>query len=145
MARTLMAAFVLVVLLTLACAPRQTREVTTAEVVPLYEKEEAEAVPMQPAQPIQTVPVVPAQEVTGKTPGFRVQIFASETNDGAERMASQARFRVTEGVYVEYIYPYYKVRVGDCASREAADGLKARLVSMGYRDAFVVPTQINIR
>lgn len=78
-----------------------------------------------------------------KVPGYRVQIFASSTNEGAERVASEARFKFTEQVYVEYEPPYYKVRVGDYKNRSDAEILREKAKSLGYPDAWIVQTEVN--
>jgi hypothetical protein len=93
--------------------------------------------PYVPPQP--ETPVMAPQKVYG----FRVQIFASSTKDGAERVAGDARAVFTERVYVEYIAPYYKVRVGDFLTAEDVERLKDKALSMGYRGAFIVETMVT--
>jgi hypothetical protein len=95
------------------------------------------AEPYVPPQP--ETPVMAPQKVYG----FRVQIFASSTRDGAERVAGDARAVFSEPVYVEYIAPYYKVRVGDLLTAEDVEQLKDRALSMGYRGAFIVETMVT--
>lgn len=122
----------------MACAPKPVaREPAPVEVVPLYEREEPEA---------RAFPEVVRTEPGRPTPlasGFRVQIGAFARQDGAEQRAAQARFQFAERVYVEYIYPYYKVRVGDSRTREEAEELRRRAISLGYHDAFIVPAAIT--
>lgn len=93
--------------------------------------------PYIPAQP--ETPVPAPQTVYG----FRVQIFASSTEENASRVAMDARDIFTERVYVEYIAPYYKVRVGDYLTREEVEPLKNRALSAGYRGAFIVETMVT--
>jgi hypothetical protein len=78
-----------------------------------------------------------------KVYGFRIQIFASSTGDNANRVASDARSVLTEPVYVDYIAPYYKVRVGDCLTYEDAEVLKNRVLRQGYHGAFIVETMVT--
>ncbi len=92
-------------------------------------------VPAPPAVPSPTKPV--------KVLGFRVQLFASSTQKNAERVADDARNTFKEHIYVEYAAPYYKVHVGDCLTREEAQVLKNKALSLGYRGAFVVETTIS--
>ncbi len=92
--------------------------------------------PYVPAQPEQ--PAAAPQKVYG----FRVQIFASSTEENASRIASDAREVFTDRVYVEYVSPYYKVRVGDYLTREEIEPLKNKALSLGYRGAFVVETMV---
>jgi hypothetical protein len=46
-------------------------------------------------------------------------------------------------VYVEFIDPYYKVRVGDFAGQEAAQPALAEVRGLGYADAWAVRTTIK--
>lgn len=86
----------------------------------------------------------PTQTPTGtKVPGYRVQIFASSTQEGADKVASEARFKFTEQVYVEYEPPYYKVRLGDYKNRSDAEILREKAKNLGYLDAWIVQTEVN--
>ena len=79
-------------------------------------------------------------------PGFRVQIFASNDVTRAreiEQLASQ-QFPA-EGVYLVYDPPSYKVRVGNCAEKIAADALKYKVIKLGYRDAWVVKDNVIVK
>lgn len=75
--------------------------------------------------------------------GFRVQIFASNTEENASRVATDARQVFTDPVYIEYVAPYYKVRVGDYLTREEIEALKNKALSLGYRGAFIVETMVT--
>lgn len=79
----------------------------------------------------------------GSVYGFRVQIFASSTERNAMKIVDDARAAFSGRVYVEHVAPYYKVRIGDCLTREDAEALKTKAVSLGYRGAFIVETMIN--
>ncbi len=84
------------------------------------------------------------QTPTGtKVPGYRVQIFASSTQEGADKVASEARFKFTEQVYVEYEPPYYKVRLGNYKNRSDAEILREKAKNLGYLDAWIVQTEVN--
>ena len=93
--------------------------------------------PYVPPQP--ESPVMSPQKVYG----FRVQIFASSTEENATRVASDAREVFTDRVYVEYVAPYYKVRVGDYLTHEEVEPLKNKALSLGYRGAFIVETMVT--
>jgi hypothetical protein len=90
--------------------------------------------PMQPE-----TPVMAPQRVYG----FRVQIFASSTEENATRVATDAREVFNDRVYVEYVAPYYKVRVGDYLTHEEVEPLKNKALSLGYRGAFIVETMVT--
>ncbi|UCD19500.1 MAG: SPOR domain-containing protein [candidate division WOR-3 bacterium] len=93
-------------------------------------------------------PYVPAQpEPPVSTPqtiyGFRVQIFASNTEENATRVAEDARGAFNDRVYIEYVAPYYKVRIGDYLTREDIEPVKNKALSLGYRGAFIVETMVT--
>jgi hypothetical protein len=77
--------------------------------------------------------------------GYRVQVVA--TPDFAVAGAEAARVKELLGgrypVYVEFIDPYYKVRVGDFAGQEAAQPALAEVRGLGYADAWAVRTTIK--
>lgn len=95
------------------------------------------AEPYVPAQP--ESPVMAPQRVYG----FRVQIFASSTEENATRVAGDAREAFNDRVYVEYVAPYYKVRVGDYLTHQEVEPLKNKALSLGYRGAFIVETMVT--
>ena len=86
--------------------------------------------------------------------GYRVQLFSSRDKQEADSEHRRAidwweRNRYDENleqppIYVEYEQPYYKVRLGDYRSREAAAS-DAKKVSRTFRGAFVVPAIVNTR
>jgi hypothetical protein len=131
MKRLIALAFVLVMFAGAGCVPRKTTKVVSpGQDYSLYDME----------QPSNGSTITP----TGATaPGYRVQIFASSTNEGAEKIASEARFKFTERVYVEYDAPYYKVRVGDYKNRSDAEILKQKAINVGYSDAWIAQTEVN--
>jgi hypothetical protein len=110
--------------------------------------EEQPAMPLPPAPPavkeevytpLETPTAAPAQVL-----GFRVQIFASSTDKGANRVADDARAAfANQSVYVDHIVPYYKVRIGDCLTREEADVLRKQALNLGFDGAFIVETMIT--
>jgi cell division septation protein DedD len=75
--------------------------------------------------------------------GYRVQIGAYDNQAEANAMANRARGVLTRSVYVQYVAPYYKVRVGDFTSKYEATQYKNQLRSGTYRDAWVVESEIN--
>lgn len=108
---------------------------TQEEVVIIPPPVEERSVPAPIAEP----PVMAPQKVYG----FRVQIFASSTEENASHVAADAREVFNERVYVEYVAPYYKVRVGDYLTSEEVEPLKNKALSLGYRGAFIVETMVS--
>ena len=145
----LMVAAVIVASLVGSCA----RRVPEAEV--MFEEEEEEwalaeekpiefeevAVPETTEIVLEPEPVVP--QPPRQVYGYRVQVIAASRESTALKMSEAARLRFDERVYVDYEPPYYKVRVGDCYTKEEAQALRERAVEEGYTDAFIVEIMIN--
>jgi cell division protein FtsN len=77
-------------------------------------------------------------------PGWRIQIFAARDEATAAGMGRRAGDAVAGvPVYVEAEGPWFKVRLGDFATREAAEPLRERLVGLGWTEAWAVRTSIH--
>ncbi len=89
---------------------------------------------------------IPRAAVHGSDPifGFRVQIFAASNRAAAESEVANVRDTLGQDeVYIESEPPYFKVRIGNFRTREAAEGLMETLKSYGYETPFVVQTRID--
>lgn len=77
--------------------------------------------------------------------GFRVQIFSASNRPSADiaRQRAQDLF-VRDDIYVEFEPPFYKVRIGDFTSREAAQRFVDTARQHGYETPFLVETQIRV-
>lgn len=111
-------------------------------------EEEIEEIIEEPIEEIYEEETVLEHEVISppeaiETLGFRVQIHAFQAKSGADSAADKARFQFPEKVYVDYVSPYYKVRVGDCMTRAEAEMLRARARQLGYTGAFIVETMVK--
>jgi hypothetical protein len=77
--------------------------------------------------------------------GFRIQILATNDISKASLFELEAaeRFKF-EGhkTYLLFEAPLYKIRVGDCKTRQEADKLRDLAKKYGYREAFLVKTKI---
>ncbi len=117
---------------------------TAAEVESLRQRAKNQGYPE--AFIVRTGIEVSRAEIYGPDPvdGYRVQIFAASSRAAAE--AEKANVRDTLGqddVYIESEPPYFKVRIGNFITREAAEGLMERLKAYGYDTTFVVRTRIT--
>lgn len=109
--------------------------------------------PILPPPITETPPMITEEPITPTPPpptpapatilGYRVQIFASSTQQNASRVAGDARTTFGNAIYVDHVPPYYKVRVGNCLTKQEADVLKGKALQAGYRGAFVVETMIT--
>ncbi len=76
--------------------------------------------------------------------GYRVQVFAARDRDVAADAVGRLREQqVADPVYMEWVDPWYKVRVGDFTDRESAERLRDRLVELGFPEAWIVRTTIR--
>lgn len=126
-------------------APPVIEEEPIAPMPPI--EEEIAVIPPPTEEPVTVIPPVEETPAPSRPPeqilGFRVQVFASATNENASRVADDAQATLGENAYVEHIAPYYKVRVGDCLTREDAEILKNKALRYGYTGAFIVETTIT--
>ena len=82
----------------------------------------------------------------GTSQGFRVQICALSDEERAKEIQRDAILKfINEEVYLIYDSPYYKVRVGNCLTRQEADKLQQFAVEKGFDDAWVVRTKITLK
>jgi len=75
--------------------------------------------------------------------GFRVQVFSASSRQAADEAQTLARERLGRSdVYVEFEPPFFKVRVGNFATRGEAEALVSHAKDKGYETPFPVQTQI---
>ncbi|MEJ5307419.1 MAG: SPOR domain-containing protein [candidate division WOR-3 bacterium] len=112
--------------------PTQQPSVVIVEEEPKVEQPKLEIVEEQP--------VDTAQKSTQQTvvTEYKVQIFATYDEAKAYKVRDEAKAKFTEDVYVEYIPPYYKVRIGHFKTKEDADRFRDLVKDKGYSDAFTV-------
>ncbi len=128
-------AMVFLAMMVSSCAKKPPVTEPTEELPVLVEEEPVEE------EPVVEEPVVPP--APAETYGYRVQIGAFVSQQNAEMFAAAARMKFTEKVYVQYVDPYYKVRVGDLLSRGDAEMLKAKVLQLGYPGSFIVESMVT--
>lgn len=77
--------------------------------------------------------------------GYRIQLFVSTDYYEALTARDSAAARFSEEIYFDYEQPYYKIRAGNFTERQNADDLRNRAKVLGYSDAWVVQTKVNIK
>lgn len=76
--------------------------------------------------------------------GWRIQVFADTDRARAEAFAREVTSRVDgHPVYVEWAEPWWKVRVGDFLSPDAAERLRQQLIADGVEGAWTVRTTVR--
>jgi hypothetical protein len=75
--------------------------------------------------------------------GYRVQIMSTRDEEEARAVRRDAILKFKENVYLMFDDPYYKVRVGDCISRFAADKLQEAAIAKGFLEAWVIRTNVQ--
>jgi rare lipoprotein A len=105
-------------------------------------------------QPMKTVPQAPPETPSGAAqtegtavpepvPGtsvWRVQIFASDQREEAERVGRDAAEALGAPAYVERDGALFKVRLGRFATEAEAQALRERAIRAGYPGAFRIRT-----
>jgi hypothetical protein len=86
-----------------------------------------------------------ASSVTAPTEVYRVQIFTSRLYSEAVRERQLADEIFNLPISLDYEVPYYKLRVGDFATRGEAEDLIPEIKTIGYRNAWVARVVLRIR
>jgi hypothetical protein len=103
----------------------------------------AETIPQSASATTGTQPApAPDENKRGTMMGYRVQVFASANQAAARSVKEAVEVSVGAPAYVEIADGVYKVRAGDCASRQEAEALLERCRSAGYGDAWIATTEI---
>ena len=100
-------------------------------------------------------PPPPQESEPREVDGYRVQVFSSNQRGSAERVRAEAlawwegaKSRAGAPASMEarvvYLQPYYRVRLGAFATREAADAALG-LVREEYPEAFLVADRVTVR
>ena len=76
--------------------------------------------------------------------GFRVQIGQVINEEDAAEVRREAMLTFENAnVYLVFDAPNYKIRVGDFEKRRKAEELQDKAISLGYKDAWIVPTMVE--
>jgi len=95
-----------------------------------------------PPDTVSHADATPPGATRGMVDGFRVQVFAGQTQDVAEAARRTAQARLGMPAYVEFVDGLYKVRVGDCLTREDAESVLATCKAVFYKDAWIVESKV---
>jgi len=76
--------------------------------------------------------------------GWKVQIYSSTDFYQADTLFLKVlEDFIDQEVVKEFNSPYYKIRVGNCNTREAAEALLERAIELKYREAWIIRTPVK--
>ncbi len=75
--------------------------------------------------------------------GYRVQIVISQNEQELQDIKIEIEKTINEQIYIIFELPNYKLRVGNFLNRKEAESFQKKIVRLGYRTAWVVPTMIE--
>mgnify|MGYP001410547851 FL=1 len=76
--------------------------------------------------------------------GYRVQIIISQNENELQEIQESLMQSVDQKIYIIFELPNYKLRVGNFLNRKEAENFQKKIVRLGYRTAWVVPTMIEM-
>ena len=82
--------------------------------------------------------------IDGLIKGYRVQLMISENQEDLIEAKNNLEKIIKEKIYIQYELPNYKLRVGNFSSRKKAELYRNKIVRLGYRSAWVIPTLIDL-
>jgi len=122
--------------LVFSCAKKPPPGDITEEEPIIIEEEEEGIFTEEPAVEETTVVTPPPPTPTTV---YSVQIGAFYDNANAEKRKAMASSFLDQSIYIEYIAPYYKVRVGNFVTKAEATSYKLKIIGY-FSDAFVAET-----
>ena len=75
--------------------------------------------------------------------GYRVQIVISQNEQELQDIKTEIEKSINEQIYIIFELPNYKLRVGNFVNRKEAENFQKKIVRLGYRTAWVIPTMIE--
>ena len=75
--------------------------------------------------------------------GYRVQIVISQNEQELQDVKIEIEKSIDEKTYIIFELPNYKLRVGNFLNRKEAESFQKKIVRLGYKTAWVVPTMIE--
>ncbi len=88
----------------------------------------------------------PDSAASGTTPSdvYRVQIFTSRLYSEATREMTIAEEIFNLPIFLDYEVPYYKLRVGEFATRDEAEDMLPEIKAIGYPNAWVARVLLRV-
>ena len=86
---------------------------------------------------------ISSNEEINSIKGYRVQIVISQNEQELQDVKIEIEKSIDEQTYIIFELPNYKLRVGNFLNRKEAENFQKKIVRLGYRTAWVVPTMIE--
>ena len=81
---------------------------------------------------------------TDSVKGYRIQVAISQKENDLIDIKEQLELIIKEKIYIKFELPNYKLRIGNFDSRKKAEAYRNKVIQLGYRSAWVVPTLIEL-
>ena len=81
---------------------------------------------------------------TTSVKGYRIQVAISQDENDLIKIKEKLELTIKEKIYIKFELPNYKLRVGNFDNRKKAEAYRNRIIQLGYRSAWVIPTLIEL-
>ena len=81
---------------------------------------------------------------TNSVKGYRIQVAISQDENDLIDIKEKLELTIEEKIYIKFELPNYKLRIGNFDSRKKAEAYRNKVIQLGYRSAWVVPTLIEL-
>lgn len=81
---------------------------------------------------------------TNSVKGYRIQVATSQDENDLIDIKEKLELTIKEKIYIKFELPNYKLRIGNFDSRKKAEVYRNKVIQLGYRSAWVVPTLIEL-
>ena len=133
--------FVIIILslIVVGCAKKKAEEVVKPEEsTVITEEQPTESLEIVTEEPVISEEPILEDTTTSVQGEYKVQVFATYDEGKANKVADDLKTKINEEIYVEYIAPYYKVRIGHYATKADAEKVRDSIRDLGFSDAFIV-------
>ena len=76
--------------------------------------------------------------------GYRIQVMISENKEDLVLAKEKLESVIKEKIYIQFELPNYKLRIGNFSSRKKAESYRAKIVRLGYKSSWIIPTLIEL-
>ena len=76
--------------------------------------------------------------------GYRIQVMISENLEDLIEVKNNLEKIIKEKIYIQFELPNYKLRVGNFSNRKKAELYLSKIIRLGYKSAWIIPTLIEL-